>query len=61
MTDPHDTPPGRFCWLDLAATDAARALAFYRDAFGWTGHEERANGGTPQSTRTDAELHAPPG
>lgn len=36
---------GRFCWLDLAATDAGRAKAFYADAFGWACRERRANGG----------------
>jgi uncharacterized protein len=36
---------GRFCWLDLAATDAAQAKAFYAGAFGWTAHEQAANGG----------------
>lgn len=37
---------GRFCWLDLAATDAAGAKAFYRNMFGWTSHEQAANGGS---------------
>lgn len=37
---------GRFCWLDLAATDAARAQAFYRQMFGWTSREQAANGGS---------------
>jgi hypothetical protein len=37
---------GRFCWLDLAATDAGSAKAFYRNLFGWTSHEQLANGGS---------------
>jgi len=36
---------GRFCWLDLAATDAARARAFYGQLFGWTSYEQSANTG----------------
>jgi predicted enzyme related to lactoylglutathione lyase len=40
-----DTNAGRFCWVDLAATDAARAKAFYRKLFGWTSREQPANGG----------------
>jgi predicted enzyme related to lactoylglutathione lyase len=36
----------RFCWVDLATTDAPRATAFYRDVFGWTAHEQLANGGS---------------
>ena len=37
---------GRFCWLDLAATDASSAKTFYRNLFGWTSHEQLANGGS---------------
>jgi len=37
---------GRFCWLDLAATDADNAKTFYRNLFGWTSHEQLANGGS---------------
>lgn len=37
---------GRFCWVDLAATDAVSAKAFYRALFGWTAHDEPANGGS---------------
>jgi predicted enzyme related to lactoylglutathione lyase len=37
---------GRFCWVDLAATDADSAKSFYEDLFGWTAHEEPANGGS---------------
>ena len=35
----------RFCWVDLATTDAARAASFYRGLFGWTAREQSANGG----------------
>jgi uncharacterized protein len=37
--------PGRFCWLDLAATDAVSAARFYQQLFGWTSREQSANGG----------------
>lgn len=37
---------GRFCWLDLAASDAESAKTFYRNLFGWTSHEQSANGGS---------------
>lgn len=37
--------PGRFCWMDLAATDADRAKDFYAELFGWTPQEQAANGG----------------
>jgi predicted enzyme related to lactoylglutathione lyase len=40
-----NTNAGRFCWVDLAATDAARAKAFYSQLFGWTSREQPANGG----------------
>lgn len=36
---------GRFCWVDLAATDAGGARRFYEELFGWTSHEQAANGG----------------
>ena len=36
---------GKFCWLDLAARDAARARRFYQEAFGWIATEQSANGG----------------
>jgi predicted enzyme related to lactoylglutathione lyase len=45
MTAIGDCAVGRFCWLDLAARDAAEAKAFYRRLFGWTAVEQRANGG----------------
>lgn len=37
--------PGRFCWVDLAATDASRAKAFYAEVFGWSAQDQAANGG----------------
>jgi predicted enzyme related to lactoylglutathione lyase len=37
---------GQFCWVDLAATDADLAKHFYRQTFGWTCHEQPANGGS---------------
>lgn len=37
---------GRFCWVDLAATDAASAKAFYRELFGWTSRDQPVNGGS---------------
>jgi uncharacterized protein len=40
------TDPGQFCWLDLAATDANSAKAFYGKLFGWTSHDQPANGGS---------------
>lgn len=36
---------GRFCWVDLAASDARQAEAFYGALFGWTARIEQANGG----------------
>lgn len=45
MDTTHTLTPGRFCWLDLAASDAGRAQAFYAAMFGWTFREQRANGG----------------
>lgn len=37
---------GRFCWVDLAATDAASATAFYGELFGWAAKDEPALGGS---------------
>ncbi|WP_119271734.1 VOC family protein [Taklimakanibacter deserti] len=51
----HDVPAiaasrtgsaGHFCWIDLAATDAASAKAFYGALFGWTAQHQRVNGGS---------------
>jgi predicted enzyme related to lactoylglutathione lyase len=39
-------PVGRFCWVDLAATDASRALGFYTELFGWDAVIQPANGGS---------------
>jgi predicted enzyme related to lactoylglutathione lyase len=38
-------PAGRFCWVDLAATDATRAIDFYGSLFGWDAAPQAANGG----------------
>lgn len=46
MIDVGLTTAGRFCWVDLAATDAERAKAFYAELFGWTACEQAANGGS---------------
>jgi hypothetical protein len=40
-----DIATGRFCWLDLAATDAARAGAFYAGLFRWRARDQAVNGG----------------
>lgn len=40
------TDTGRFCWLDLAATNADSAKTFYGQLFGWTSFEQPANGGS---------------
>ena len=45
MFDPRRVAPGRFRWMDLAATDASGAARFYREMFGWTPVEHSANGG----------------
>ena len=39
-------PAGHFCWLDLAASDPARAIEFYGELFGWRARTQQANGGT---------------
>jgi predicted enzyme related to lactoylglutathione lyase len=46
MIDLGDAGPGRFCWLDLAASDADRAKTFYGNLFGWSSREQPANGGS---------------
>jgi len=43
---PLDAEAGRFCWVDLAASDAGSAKEFYGRVFGWTGNEATANGGS---------------
>jgi predicted enzyme related to lactoylglutathione lyase len=39
-------PAGRFRWVDLAASDAPRAIEFYTQLFGWSAQSQAANGGT---------------
>jgi uncharacterized protein len=39
-------PAGSFCWVDLAATDASRAVDFYGRLFGWRAQSQAANGGS---------------
>ena len=46
MIDLGNAAVGRFCWVDLAATDAARATDFYGQVFGWAPCEQPANGGS---------------
>lgn len=45
MVELGESAAGRFCWVDLAASDAGGAKLFYRQMFGWTSHEHAANGG----------------
>jgi len=48
---------GRFCWVDLAASDAASAKSFYNELLGWTSHDREANGGVFTCLRSgDAEI-----
>ncbi len=37
--------PFRFCWLDLAASDAQTARSFYGALLGWRANEQPAGGG----------------
>ena len=46
IQSPLDAEAGRFCWVDLAASDAGSAKDFYGLVFGWTADEARANGGS---------------
>lgn len=46
MATPGKTAAGRFCWVDLAATDADAAKDFYGRLFGWASYEQSANGGS---------------
>jgi uncharacterized protein len=55
MTHLGKTDAGRFCWLDLAATDAESAKSFYRKLFGWTVYEQAANGGSFTRLRSSDE------
>jgi predicted enzyme related to lactoylglutathione lyase len=45
MATSFDQAAGRFCWVDLAASNARQAQDFYGRLFGWTAREDRANGG----------------
>lgn len=45
MAYSFDQAAGRFCWVDLAATDARLAQYFYGELFGWTSRQDTANGG----------------
>lgn len=45
MNAPAMASPGAFCWVDLAASDAGRAMSFYAQAFGWQFEPQPANGG----------------
>jgi len=48
---------GGFCWVDLAARDAAAARNFYADVFGWSAHDQAANGGVFTRLRAgDADV-----
>lgn len=40
-----DKTPGRFCWMDLAASDSQEARRFYAGMFGWRPERHAANGG----------------
>lgn len=44
---------GRFCWVDLAASDAATAKSFYSQLLGWTSHDRDALGGVFTCLRSD--------
>lgn len=39
MTQVTSHPPGAFCWIELATSDATAARAFYTQLFGWTVNE----------------------
>lgn len=48
---------GGFCWVDLAATDVEAARRFYAEVFGWSAHDQAANGGTFTRLRAgDADV-----
>ena len=46
MIHPDKGAAGRFCWVDLAASDAEQAALFYSRLFGWHSREVTVNGGT---------------
>jgi len=48
--------PGTFCWIDLATTDPAGAMAFYGELFGWEAEEIPAGeAGTYTMLRLDGD------
>ena len=51
---PSGAAPSTFCWVDLAASDAACAKAFYAQVFGWHYVTQHANGGTFTRCRVGA-------
>lgn len=53
MPNPSPPRPGTFCWLDLAASDAALAKQFYARAFGWHFHDQPVLGGHFTRSRLD--------
>lgn len=42
--------PGRFCWIDLSAHDAAAAKDFYGRVFGWQATDQPLPGGSAYTT-----------
>jgi uncharacterized protein len=46
MIDIGKAASGQFCWVDLAATDADSAKAFYGRLLGWSSAELSVNGGS---------------
>jgi len=57
MVHLDDAAPGQFCWVDLAASDAGAAKAFYGELFGWTASEQAANGGSfTRLRRSDQDV-----
>jgi predicted enzyme related to lactoylglutathione lyase len=43
-------PPGAFCWVDAATTDAAAAKSFYTALFGWEMKDNDAGDGAVYTT-----------
>lgn len=50
--------PAVFCWLDLAASNARQAEAFYAGMFGWQIQRKQANGGEYAHFIRDGESFA---
>lgn len=46
---------GRFCWVDLTATDADKAKVFNGLLFGWNSCEQPPNGGSFTRLRVSAQ------